>query len=102
MVMCHLILFTTGRGSVVGPAISPVTKICVNPDTFERLHDDLDVNEGRILTQSASIEQVGTEIFETIESVASSNFSRSEELGHQEFILTYKQFEPSGPQCLPR
>ena len=25
----------------------------------------------------------------------------SEELGHQEFVLTYKTFEPSGPACLP-
>ena len=28
----HLILFTTGRGSVVGSAISPVIKICANPE----------------------------------------------------------------------
>jgi altronate dehydratase large subunit len=99
---CHLILFTTGRGSVVGSAISPVIKICANPDTFARLHDDMDINAGRILTQSASIEQVGTEIFEALVSVACGHSSRSEALGHQEFILTYKQFEPSGPQCLPR
>jgi altronate dehydratase large subunit len=25
----------------------------------------------------------------------------SERLGHQEFILTYKAFEPIGPDCLP-
>jgi altronate dehydratase large subunit len=29
----HVILFTTGRGSVVGSAISPVIKICANPET---------------------------------------------------------------------
>jgi len=27
----HLVLFTTGRGSVVGSAISPVVKVCANP-----------------------------------------------------------------------
>ena len=27
--------------------------------------------------------------------------TKSEELGHQEFILTYKSFEPIGPACLP-
>ncbi len=27
--------------------------------------------------------------------------TKSEALGHQEFILTYKQFEPIGPACLP-
>ncbi|RZJ97042.1 MAG: hydrolase, partial [Brevundimonas sp.] len=32
----HLTLFTTGRGSVVGSAISPVIKVCANPDTYKR------------------------------------------------------------------
>ena len=27
--------------------------------------------------------------------------TKSEALGHQEFILTYKSFEPLGPACLP-
>ena len=36
----HLILFSTGRGSVVGSAIAPVIKICANPQTFRRMSDD--------------------------------------------------------------
>ena len=27
--------------------------------------------------------------------------TKSEALGHQEFILTYKSFEPLGPACFP-
>src|SRR5207248_5982661 len=30
----HVVLFSTGRGSVVGSAISPVIKVCANPDTY--------------------------------------------------------------------
>ena len=97
----HVTLFTTGRGSVVGSAIAPVIKVCANPRTYERLADDMDVNAGRILTGEASIEQVGTEIVDLIARVANGECTRSEELGHQEFILTYKQFEPIGPGCLP-
>jgi altronate hydrolase len=97
----HVTLFTTGRGSVVGSAISPVIKVCANPSTFARLSDDMDVNAGRILTGEATLEQVGTEIVELVARVANGAPSRSEELGHQEFILTYKQFEPSGPGCFP-
>jgi len=33
--------------------------------------------------------------------VAGGMRSKSETLGHQEFILTYKTFEPIGPACLP-
>jgi altronate dehydratase large subunit len=33
----HITLFTTGRGSVVGSAISPVIKVCANPETYRKL-----------------------------------------------------------------
>ena len=98
---CHLTLFTTGRGSVVGSAIAPVIKICANPETYERLSADMDVNAGRIMTQGASIDEVGQEIYDAVLAVAGGKESASESLGHQEFILTYKSFEPIGPSCLP-
>ena len=97
----HITLFTTGRGSVVGSAISPVIKVCANPHTFEQLSDDMDINAGRILNGEATLAEVGTEIVTMVCDVANGGLSRSEELGHQEFILTYKRFEPSGPSCFP-
>jgi altronate hydrolase len=97
----HVTLFTTGRGSVVGSAISPVIKICANPETGRRLAADMDVNAGRILEGEATLAQVGDEIYDRVIAVASGERSVSEELGHREFILTYKAFEPVGPACLP-
>jgi altronate hydrolase len=97
----HIILFTTGRGSVVGSAISPVIKICANPETYERMKDDMDIDSGRILDGKASLDQVGQEIRDLITEVCNGAQSKSEELGHTEFILTYKSFEPIGPSCLP-
>jgi altronate dehydratase large subunit len=99
---CHVILFTTGRGSVVGSAISPVIKICANPVTYDRLSEDMDINAGKILRNEASLDAVGTEIFEMTLAVAAGQQSASEQMGHQEFILTYKSFTPIGPACLPR
>ena len=97
----HVVLFSTGRGSVVGSAISPVIKVCANPDTYRRLSDDMDVNAGRILSEGASLDEIGAQILEQVEAVAAGERTKSEELGHQEFILTYKTFEPIGPACLP-
>jgi len=97
----HVILFSTGRGSVVGSAISPVIKVCANPDTFRRLADDMDVDAGRILEGRASLDEVGREIHDLVIDVANGGQTRSEVLGHQEFILTYKSFEPLGPACFP-
>jgi altronate dehydratase large subunit len=103
MIACgaHLTLFTTGRGSVVGSAISPVVKICANPETARRLAADMDINAGRILEGEATLAEVGTEIYDRVLAVASGDRTVSEQLGHQEFILTYKAFDPLGPSCLP-
>jgi altronate dehydratase large subunit len=97
----HVILFTTGRGSVVGSAISPVIKICGNPETYRRMSDDMDVNAGRILEGQGTIDDVGLEIVERIRLTAEGEKTASESLGHREFVLTYKSFEPIGPSCLP-
>jgi altronate hydrolase len=75
--VAHEILFSTGRGSAVGPAIAPLIKVCASPDTYRRLADETDVDSGRILE------------------------GRSEALGHREFIPTDKSFEPIGPACPP-
>ena len=97
----HVILFSTGRGSVVGSAIAPVIKVCANPDTYMRMADDMDVDAGRILEGRATLPEVGQEICDLIERVGNGECTKSEALGHQEFILTYKSFEPLGPACLP-
>jgi len=97
----HLILFTTGRGSVVGSAISPVIKVCANPDTYRNLSEDMDINAGKVITGEANVQEVGDEIYQLVQKVAQGQQSKSEELGHQEFVLTYKKFEAIGPSCLP-
>ena len=97
----HITLFTTGRGSVVGSAISPVIKICANPETYRRLEEDMDINAGRILEGGATLPEVGREIFDQILRVAAGEPTASEALGHQEFSLVYKSFEPLGPACMP-
>ncbi|WP_425994744.1 UxaA family hydrolase [Caulobacter sp. DWR1-3-2b1] len=97
----HMTLFTTGRGSVVGSAISPVIKVCANPETYRKLAGDMDIDAGRIMEGRGTLEQVGDEIHNLVVAVAGGARTVSETLGHQEFILTYKAFDPVGPACLP-
>ncbi len=96
----HVILFTTGRGSVVGSVISPVVKVCANPETYRRMSDDMDINAGRVLQGEASLDEVGEEIFNLVVGTASGSPTRSEALGHQEFQLGYKVFRSLEPSCL--
>ncbi|NBZ89818.1 UxaA family hydrolase [Stagnihabitans tardus] len=98
----YLTLFVTGRGSVVGSAISPVIKICANPDTYRALAEDMDIDAGDIIEGRRSIDAVGHEIRDLVVAVAGGQQTASEALGHREFILTYKSFDPIGPACLPR
>lgn len=64
-------IFTTGRGSPYGLAIAPVIKVASNSGLAERWRDLIDVDAGRIATGTASVEEVGREIFSLILDVAS-------------------------------
>ena len=97
----HMIVFTTGAGSVVGQAVAPVIKVVSNSRVYQRLADDMDVNAGTIADGAETIDQVGERILTKIVEVASGAPTRSEALGHQEFVLNYKTYEPLGPSCLP-
>jgi altronate dehydratase large subunit len=97
----HMILFTTGRGSVVGSAISPIIKVCANPETYARMAADMDVDAGRVIEGRGTLAEVGAEIVELVREVAGGRQTVSEQMGHQEFVLGYKSFEPVGPACLP-
>jgi altronate dehydratase len=65
------------------------------------MSDDMDINAGRILEGSATLDQLGDEVYEVTMATAGGRQTASESLGHQEFVLTYKYFEPAGPSCLP-
>lgn len=97
----HMTLFATGRGSVVGSVIAPVVKVCANPETYRRMADDMDIDAGRILEGRDDLETIGREIFDLVVAVASGQVTKSESLGHREFVLGYKTFEPLGPSCFP-
>jgi altronate hydrolase len=76
-VMC----FTTGRGSVFGCKPVPSIKVASNTPLYERMRDDMDINAGRVVDGSASVAEVGDELFELILEVASGRQPLSEQLG---------------------
>ena len=96
----HIILFVTGRGSVVGSPISPVIKICANPATYQNMKEDMDINAGKMISGEADLSTVSDEIIAMIVKTAAGERTSSEMLGHQEFVLLYKSFSPNGPACL--
>jgi galactarate dehydratase len=69
----NLHVFTTGRGTPYGLAAVPVIKVATRSDLARRWHDLMDVNAGTIADGTATIEQVGWELFQLMLDVASGN-----------------------------
>lgn len=86
----HILLYVTGRGSVVGSAVSPVIKITGNSDTYRRMEDDMDFDAGRILRQAATFGELTAELADTVAKVAAGEQSKSEAWGHKEYYIPYK------------
>jgi galactarate dehydratase len=67
----NLHVFTTGRGTPYGLAAVPVIKVATRSDLARRWHDLMDVNAGAIADGTASIEEVGWQLFHLMLDVAS-------------------------------
>ncbi|MEO8102659.1 MAG: galactarate dehydratase [Betaproteobacteria bacterium] len=67
----NLHVFTTGRGTPYGLAQVPVIKVATRSDLARRWHDLMDINAGSIADGSATIEEVGWELFRLMLDVAS-------------------------------
>ena len=67
----NLHVFTTGRGTPYGLAEVPVIKVATRTDLARRWHDLMDVNAGTIADGTATIEDVGWELFKLMLDVAS-------------------------------
>lgn len=64
-------IFTTGRGTPYGLAMVPVIKVASRTSLAERWCDLIDIDAGSIATGDATIEEVGTQIFQMVLDVAS-------------------------------
>ncbi|MCA9267619.1 MAG: altronate dehydratase, partial [Planctomycetales bacterium] len=84
----NVIAFTTGRGSCFGCKPVPSIKIASNTPMYQRMEDDMDVNAGRIISDGATVQEVGEEIFNKILAVASGEKTKSElhGIGDEEFV----------------
>ena len=87
---CQIVLFVTGRGSVIGSPIAPLIKITGNSRTFERMPEDIDFNAGRVLSGEQTLKQAARELRQLVLAVAGGVPTRPEALGHREYFIMYK------------
>ncbi|HMB03965.1 MAG TPA: altronate dehydratase, partial [Isosphaeraceae bacterium] len=82
----NVLVFTTGRGSVLGLKPTPCIKVATNTPMYERMIDDMDLDAGTIL-EGEPVEVAGRRIFELILEVADGRETKSERsgIGEEEF-----------------
>ncbi len=86
----QIVLFVTGRGSVIGSPIAPLVKVTGNSTTYRAMEEDMDFDAGRVLSGDVTIQQAGHELAELILRVAQGEPSKPERLGHREYFIMYK------------
>lgn len=74
----QFMMFSTGRGAPQGFPSMPVIKICGNPNTFDRMSHDMDLNAGLIIKGEKTIEQVGEEAFQKVLCVLNGEMTKNE------------------------
>ncbi len=82
----NVLVFTTGRGSVLGLKPTPCIKLATNTPMYERMIDDMDMDAGPIL-DGEPVEAAGRRLYDLILRVASGEATRSERdgIGEEEF-----------------
>jgi len=82
---CHLILFTTGRGTPFGTFV-PTMKIATNSDLYNYKRSWIDFNAGTLL-EGESMEEAGKRLVQDIINVANGQFVNNEKQCFREIAI---------------
>lgn len=86
----HIVFLVTGRGNVVGSAVSPCIKITGNHDTYVKMEEDMDFDASLVLRGECSLEKLAIQLAQLVIHIAGGSMSKSESMGHQEYFIPYK------------
>jgi altronate dehydratase large subunit len=86
----QIVLFVTGRGSVIGSPVAPLIKITGNSGTYLAMAGDMDFDAGRLLAGELTLPEAGRELAELVRRVAQGEPSKPESLNHREYFIMYK------------
>lgn len=85
---CHIILFTTGRGTPVGSPV-PTVKVATNSELFNRKKEWMDFNAGQ-LVEDKTMDELSEEFFQYILKVASKELRTLNEIHDYREISIFK------------
>ena len=82
---CHLVLFTTGRGTPFGTFV-PTMKIATNPDLARRKTGWVDFSAGQLL-EGRTMQELVPEFIDKVIRVASGELSKNEQNDYREIAI---------------
>jgi len=82
---CHIVLFTTGRGTPFGTFV-PTMKISTNPTLAQRKPSWVDFNAGQLI-EGRTMRELVPEFIDKVLAVASGEHARNEENGYREISI---------------
>ena len=82
---CHIVLFTTGRGTPFGTFV-PTMKIATNPDLARRKPNWVDFSAGQLI-EGHTMQSLVPEFIDKVLSVASGEQARNEENDYREIAI---------------
>lgn len=84
---CQVVVFTTGRGNVMGNPIVPVIKLTGNKITYENMEDNMDFNASPVIYGEKTIEELGEDLLKLTIETANGKQTKSEALGFMEVAI---------------
>ena len=82
---CHLVLFTTGRGTPFGTFV-PTMKIATNPELAQRKKNWIDFSAGQLL-EGRTMQDILPEFIDKILSIASGERAKNEDNDYREISI---------------
>ena len=82
---CHLVLFTTGRGTPFGTFV-PTMKIATNPSLASHKKNWIDFSAGQ-LVEGRTMQELVPEFIDKVLAVASGELAKNEENGYREISI---------------
>ena len=84
---CQVVVFTTGRGNVMGNPICPVIKLTGNKITFANMEDNMDFNASPLIYGEKTVEELGEELLNMTIETANGKQTKFEALGFMEVAI---------------
>ncbi len=85
----HFVVFTTGRGTLIGNACAPTIKITGNAETYQAMPEFFDFLCSSVLEGTQSIESAALDLYEHMLDYADGKFTAAEILGDYSWTIPH-------------